>query len=100
MEVVDLERREARLNGYVPMMFGGDSKVHGKDHFHLLRRTWLVIGLQIWQELTGIGVGTSASILSAERRSYRFRTYRIQTGRLQRLQGRSSFRHVRYSTAT
>ncbi|KAK8861342.1 hypothetical protein IAR55_002161 [Kwoniella newhampshirensis] len=55
MEVVDVERKMEDQNGYMAMMFGwgvADSKMH------LPRRTWLVIGLQIWQELTGIGVIT------------------------------------------
>ncbi|WWD16756.1 hypothetical protein CI109_101188 [Kwoniella shandongensis] len=55
MEVVDIERKMEDQNGYMAMIFGlgtGDSKMH------LPRRTWLVIGLQIWQELTGIGVIT------------------------------------------
>ncbi len=54
MEVVDVERKQTELNNYTAMIFG--SKFGGQ--LHLPRRTWLVIGLQIWQELTGIAVVT------------------------------------------
>ena len=49
-----MERKQDELNNYMAMIFGSKSD----DRLHLPRRTWLVIGLQIWQELTGIGVVT------------------------------------------
>lgn len=60
MEVVDLERKAASLNNYSSLIFGSKG-----DKLHLARRTWLVIGLQIWQELTGIGVVTVCQSLRA-----------------------------------
>jgi hypothetical protein len=55
MQVVDLERKQDHLNNYPAMIFGSSKS---NDTLHLPRRTWLVIGLQIWQEFTGIGVVT------------------------------------------
>ncbi|WRT65457.1 uncharacterized protein IL334_002400 [Kwoniella shivajii] len=57
MEVVDIERKMESSNNYTSMIFGSNSESSGNT-LHLPRRTWLVIGLQIWQELTGIGVVT------------------------------------------
>ncbi|CDZ98692.1 general substrate transporter [Phaffia rhodozyma] len=51
MEVVEVERQSTHLNSYWAMFFGSDS-------YHLKRRTWLIIWLQIMQELVGIGVIT------------------------------------------
>ncbi|WVQ94445.1 hypothetical protein IAU59_001524 [Kwoniella sp. CBS 9459] len=59
MEVVDVERKMESSNNYTAMIFGSRNKEDGGgSKLHLPRRTWLVIGLQIWQELTGIGVVT------------------------------------------
>ncbi|OCF45048.1 hypothetical protein I317_01099 [Kwoniella heveanensis CBS 569] len=58
MEVVDVERKMESSNNYTAMIFGSRKKDDGCNKLHLPRRTWLVIGLQIWQELTGIGVVT------------------------------------------
>ncbi|WVW79773.1 hypothetical protein I302_101743 [Kwoniella bestiolae CBS 10118] len=57
MEVVDVERKMESSNNYTAMIFGSWSK-DMKNTLHLVRRTWLVIGMQFWQELTGIGVIT------------------------------------------
>lgn len=55
MEVVDIERKQDALNNYKSMIIGNKDE---NSKLHLPRRTWLVIGLQIWQELTGNGVIT------------------------------------------
>ncbi|MBW0523444.1 hypothetical protein O181_063159 [Austropuccinia psidii MF-1] len=53
LETVQVERQQEQLGGptYWSMLFHDDSK-------HLRRRTWLIIWLQILQELVGIGVVT------------------------------------------
>ncbi|OCF78294.1 hypothetical protein I204_00232 [Kwoniella mangroviensis CBS 8886] len=58
MEVVDVERKMESSNNYTAMIFGSFKNNDKGNTLHLPRRTWLVIGLQIWQELTGIGVVT------------------------------------------
>jgi len=51
MEVVAVERSAENRTSYSDMLFRDDP-------YHLRRRTWLVIWLQIMQELVGIGVVT------------------------------------------
>ena len=52
LEVVEIERQNNHLNNYPAMLWGT------ADAYHLKRRTWLVIWLQVMQELTGIAVIT------------------------------------------
>lgn len=49
---MEIERQNNHLNSFGAMMWGT------ADAYHLRRRTWLVIWLQIMQELTGIAVIT------------------------------------------
>jgi hypothetical protein len=83
MEVVEVERQNRHLNGYLCVLpsfslpfrssekliechlLGGvlnSAMMFGNDSYHLRRRVWLVIWLQIMQELVGIGVSFFLSV--------------------------------------